>query len=84
MLKYHLAIGMQCPNWPGLITCSILEQRWSWWIVRRDGGPQENQVALPREMVTRYRAAGPLISTLDFKEKMSPWRATADKEEKEL
>lgn len=37
VLKYHLTIGMQCPNWPGLITCSILEQGWSQWIVRSEG-----------------------------------------------
>lgn len=38
--------------------------------MRKKGGPQENQVALGREMVTRYRAARLTVSTLDFKEKM--------------
>lgn len=39
---------------------------------KRGGGPQESQAAIPREMVTRCRATEPLMSVLDFKEKMSP------------
>lgn len=72
MLKYLLAIGMLCPKWPGQITSSILVQGWSRWIVRREGSSQESEVAIAREMVTGYRAAGPLVSNLDCKEKMSP------------
>lgn len=33
----------------------------------KGGGSQENQVALRREMVTRYRAARLMVSALDFR-----------------
>lgn len=46
--------------------------------MRREGGPQENPAAVARGKVTRIRAAGTLVTTPDWKERMSPWRAAVD------